>query len=174
MYSKHTATWCNCIEQNHSHKTYHTAESAPLWHTVNIEKWSHKSNISYRTVLDCAAKYRGFYFSGHTVSFNVSTAHGLTNMNKLAWDSRTNKNCLSSDCNTCFKKYVFFPWFVPSLSLQASRECQSKEKLLEQGFRSAFREFQQWFVNAKINTAKCFDVPQNLNEASSSLQKIQV
>ncbi|KAF1374585.1 hypothetical protein PFLUV_G00230620 [Perca fluviatilis] len=60
-----------------------------------------------------------------------------------------------------------------SLSLQASRECQSKEKLLEQGYRSVFREFQQWLVNAKINTAKCFDVPQNLNEASSSLQKIQ-
>ncbi|TNM95813.1 hypothetical protein fugu_016896 [Takifugu bimaculatus] len=60
-----------------------------------------------------------------------------------------------------------------SLSLQASRECQSKQKQLEQGFRSAFREFQQWLVNAKINTAKCFDVPQNLNEASASLLKIQ-
>lgn len=67
-----------------------------------------------------------------------------------------------------------FCLFVPSLSLQASRDCQSKEKLLEQGFRSAYREFQQWLVNAKINTAKCFDVPQNLNEASCSLQKIQV
>jgi nesprin-1 len=64
--------------------------------------------------------------------------------------------------------------FCSSLSLQASRGCQSKEKLLDQGFRSAFREFQQWLVNAKINTAKCFDVPQNLSEASSSLQKIQV
>lgn len=47
-------------------------------------------------------------------------------------------------------------------------------KLLEQAFRSAFREFQQWLVNARINTAKCFDVPQNLNEASASLLKIQV
>lgn len=64
--------------------------------------------------------------------------------------------------------------FFPSLSLQASRECQSKQKQLEQGFRSAFREFQQWLVNAKINTAKCFDVPQNLTEASASLLKIQV
>ncbi|KTF86540.1 hypothetical protein cypCar_00031779 [Cyprinus carpio] len=60
-----------------------------------------------------------------------------------------------------------------SLSLQASRECQGKEKLLEQRFRATFRDFQQWLVNAKINTAKCFDVPQNLAEASSSLQKIQ-
>ncbi|RXN33841.1 nesprin-1 isoform X3 [Labeo rohita] len=60
-----------------------------------------------------------------------------------------------------------------SLSLQASRECQGKEKLLEQRFRASFRDFQQWLVNAKINTAKCFDVPQNLAEASSSLQKIQ-
>ncbi|XP_073726049.1 nesprin-1 isoform X5 [Misgurnus anguillicaudatus] len=60
-----------------------------------------------------------------------------------------------------------------SLSLQASRECQGKEKLLEQKFRACFRDFQQWLVNAKINTAKCFDVPQNLAEASSSLQKIQ-
>lgn len=65
-------------------------------------------------------------------------------------------------------------FFFPSLSLQASRECQSKQKQLEQGFRSAFREFQQWLVNAKINTAKCFDVPQNLTEASASLLKIQV
>lgn len=64
--------------------------------------------------------------------------------------------------------------FFPSLSLQASRECQSRQKQLEQGFRSAFREFQQWLVNAKINTAKCFDVPQNLIEASASLLKIQV
>lgn len=38
----------------------------------------------------------------------------------------------------------------------------------------AFREFQQWLVNARINTAKCFDVPQNVSEASSSLLKIQV
>ncbi|XP_061651777.1 nesprin-1 isoform X12 [Phyllopteryx taeniolatus] len=60
-----------------------------------------------------------------------------------------------------------------SLSLQAARECQSKEKLQEQGFRSAYREFQQWLVNTKINTVKCFDAPQNLSEASSSLQKIQ-
>lgn len=65
-------------------------------------------------------------------------------------------------------------FFCCSLSLQASRECQRKEKLLEQKFRAAFREFQQWLVNAKINTAKCFDAPQNLSEASSSLQKIQV
>lgn len=72
------------------------------------------------------------------------------------------------------KKCFLSSWPVSSLSLQAFRECQSKEKLLEQGFRSAFREFQQWLVNAKINTAKCFDTPQNLNEASSSLLKIQV
>lgn len=72
------------------------------------------------------------------------------------------------------KNVLSSSWFDSSLSLQASRECQSKEKLLEQGFRLAFREFQQWLVNAKINTAKCFDVPQNLNEASSSLLKIQV
>lgn len=74
----------------------------------------------------------------------------------------------------CKNAVIYSSWLVSSLSLQASRECQSKEKLLEQGFRSAFREFQQWLVNAKINTAKCFDVPQNVNEASSSLQKIQV
>lgn len=64
--------------------------------------------------------------------------------------------------------------FFFSLSLQASRVCQSKQKQLEQGFRSAFREFQQWLVNSKINTAKCFDVPQNLTEASACLLKIQV
>ncbi|XP_029965559.1 nesprin-1 isoform X1 [Salarias fasciatus] len=60
-----------------------------------------------------------------------------------------------------------------SLSLRASRECQNKERLLEQRFRAALRDFQQWLVNAKISTAKCFDVPQTVTEASTSLQRIQ-
>lgn len=62
----------------------------------------------------------------------------------------------------------------PSLSLRASRECQNKERLLEQRFRAALRDFQQWLVNAKISTAKCFDVPQSVAEASTALQRIQV
>ncbi|XP_028460256.1 nesprin-1 isoform X2 [Perca flavescens] len=60
-----------------------------------------------------------------------------------------------------------------SLSLRASRECQNKERLLEQRFRAALRDFQQWLVNAKISTAKCFDVPQSVAEASTALQRIQ-
>ncbi|XP_028253699.1 nesprin-1 [Parambassis ranga] len=60
-----------------------------------------------------------------------------------------------------------------SLSLRASRECQNKERLLEQRFRAALRDFQQWLVNAKISTAKCFDVPQTVTEASTALQRIQ-
>ncbi|XP_009867463.1 PREDICTED: nesprin-1, partial [Apaloderma vittatum] len=60
-----------------------------------------------------------------------------------------------------------------SLCLQASKGCQSKEQILQQRFRTAFRDFQQWLVNAKVATAKCFDVPQNISEASASLQKIQ-
>ncbi|XP_039981880.1 nesprin-1-like isoform X3 [Xiphias gladius] len=60
-----------------------------------------------------------------------------------------------------------------SLSLRASRECQNKERLLEQRFRTALRDFQQWLVNAKISTAKCFDVPQSVAEASTALQRIQ-
>ncbi|KAG7239212.1 hypothetical protein INR49_029965 [Caranx melampygus] len=60
-----------------------------------------------------------------------------------------------------------------SLSLRASRECQNKERLLEQRFRTALRDFQQWLVNAKISTAKCFDVPQSVTEASTALQRIQ-
>ncbi|XP_009945808.1 PREDICTED: nesprin-1-like, partial [Leptosomus discolor] len=60
-----------------------------------------------------------------------------------------------------------------SLCLQASKGCQSKEQILQQRFRTAFRDFQQWVVNAKVTTAKCFDVPQNISEASASLQKIQ-
>ncbi|KAM4679140.1 nesprin-1 isoform 3-T4 [Amazona ochrocephala] len=60
-----------------------------------------------------------------------------------------------------------------SLCLQASKGCQSKEQVLQQRFRMAFRDFQQWLVNAKVTTAKCFDVPQNINEVSASLQKIQ-
>ncbi|XP_062428373.1 nesprin-1 isoform X2 [Rhea pennata] len=60
-----------------------------------------------------------------------------------------------------------------SLCLQASKGCQSKEQILQQRFRTAFRDFQQWLVNAKITTAKCFDMPQNITEVSASLQKIQ-
>ncbi|XP_067337447.1 nesprin-1 isoform X16 [Channa argus] len=60
-----------------------------------------------------------------------------------------------------------------SLSLRASRECQNKERLLEQRFRAALRDFQQWLVNAKISTAKCFDVPQSVAEATTALQRIQ-
>lgn len=61
-----------------------------------------------------------------------------------------------------------------SISLQASKGCQNKEQFLQQRFRTAFRDFQQWLVSAKITTAKCFDVPQNIHEASTNLQKIQV
>ncbi|XP_053736179.1 nesprin-1 isoform X10 [Synchiropus splendidus] len=60
-----------------------------------------------------------------------------------------------------------------SLSLRSSRECQNKERLLEQRFRAALRDFQQWLVNAKISTAKCFDVPQSVAEVSVALQRIQ-
>ncbi|XP_061667964.1 nesprin-1 isoform X8 [Syngnathoides biaculeatus] len=60
-----------------------------------------------------------------------------------------------------------------SLSLRASRECQNKERLLEQRFRAALRDFQQWLVNGKICTAKCFDVPQSVAETSGALQRIQ-
>lgn len=69
---------------------------------------------------------------------------------------------------------VSFPLLSTSLSLRASRECQNKERLLEQRFRAALRDFQQWLVNAKISTAKCFDVPQNVAEASTALLRIQV
>ncbi|KAF7487434.1 hypothetical protein GHT09_000106 [Marmota monax] len=59
------------------------------------------------------------------------------------------------------------------LCLQASKGCQNKEQILQQRFRKAFRDFQQWLVNAKITTAKCFDIPQNISEVTTSLQKIQ-
>uniref|UniRef100_A0A8C1U557 Spectrin repeat containing, nuclear envelope 1a n=1 Tax=Cyprinus carpio TaxID=7962 RepID=A0A8C1U557_CYPCA len=60
-----------------------------------------------------------------------------------------------------------------SLSLRASRECQNKEKLLEQRFRSSLHDFRQWMVNANISTAKCFDSPHSIREASIALQRIQ-
>lgn len=63
---------------------------------------------------------------------------------------------------------------VFSLCLQASKSCQNKEQILQQRFRRSFKDFQQWLVNAKTTTAKCFDIPQNLSEVSTSLQKIQV
>ncbi|XP_055471872.1 nesprin-1 isoform X4 [Psammomys obesus] len=59
------------------------------------------------------------------------------------------------------------------LCLQASKGCQNQEQILQERFRKAFRAFREWLVNAKISTAKCFDLPQNLSEVSSSLQKIQ-
>jgi len=68
-------------------------------------------------------------------------------------------------------KFVNRPF---SLCLQASKGCQSKEQILQERFQKASKSFQQWLVNAKITTAKCFDLPQNLSEVSSSLQKIQV
>ncbi|XP_061480140.1 nesprin-1 isoform X3 [Rhineura floridana] len=60
-----------------------------------------------------------------------------------------------------------------SLCLQASKGCQSKEQALQQRFRTVLRDFQQWLINSKITTAKCFDVPQNVNEAAANIQKIQ-
>ncbi|XP_016311636.1 nesprin-1-like isoform X6 [Sinocyclocheilus anshuiensis] len=60
-----------------------------------------------------------------------------------------------------------------SLSLRASRECQNKEKLLEQRFRSSLHDFRQWMVNANISTAKCFDSPHSIRDASIALQRIQ-
>lgn len=72
------------------------------------------------------------------------------------------------------RPFLSFLLLSCSLSLRASRECQNKERLLEQRFRAALRDFQQWLVNAKISTAKCFDVPQTVTEASSALQRIQV
>uniref|UniRef100_A0A8C1T6X1 Spectrin repeat containing, nuclear envelope 1a n=1 Tax=Cyprinus carpio TaxID=7962 RepID=A0A8C1T6X1_CYPCA len=60
-----------------------------------------------------------------------------------------------------------------SLSLRASRECQNKEKLLEQRFRSSLHDFRQWMVNANISTAKCFDSPHSIQDASIALQQIQ-
>ncbi|KAH0622390.1 hypothetical protein JD844_024656, partial [Phrynosoma platyrhinos] len=60
-----------------------------------------------------------------------------------------------------------------SLCLQASKGCLSKEQALQQRFRTAFRDFQQWLVNSKITTAKCFDAPQSVSEAAANIQKIQ-
>ncbi|TRY57107.1 hypothetical protein DNTS_023982 [Danionella cerebrum] len=60
-----------------------------------------------------------------------------------------------------------------SLSLRASRECQNKEKLLEQRFRSSLHDFRQWLVNANISTAKCFDSPHSIQDASTALRRIQ-
>ncbi|KAB0392836.1 hypothetical protein E2I00_007090, partial [Balaenoptera physalus] len=54
-----------------------------------------------------------------------------------------------------------------------SKGCQNKEQILRQRFQRAFKDFQQWLVHAKITTAKCFDIPQNISEVSASLQKIQ-
>ncbi|XP_062833321.1 nesprin-1 isoform X16 [Anolis carolinensis] len=60
-----------------------------------------------------------------------------------------------------------------SLCLQASKGCQSKEQALQQRFRTVFRDFQQWLVNSKIMTAKCFDAPQSVSEATANINKIQ-
>uniref|UniRef100_UPI00398E76DD nesprin-1 n=1 Tax=Pristiophorus japonicus TaxID=55135 RepID=UPI00398E76DD len=58
-----------------------------------------------------------------------------------------------------------------SLCLQTAKYCQNKEKALEQRFRTTFREFQQWMINMKITT--CFDTPQNIDEATAIIQKLQ-
>ncbi|XP_052352542.1 nesprin-1-like isoform X4 [Oncorhynchus keta] len=104
------------------------------------------------------------------------TLEGLVKMEPMSDSLKFQLNGLcrfSKDLGTQSERVSSLIKEYNRLSLRASRECQNKEKLLEQEFRAAFREFQLWLVNAKINTAKCFDVPQNLSEASSSLQKIQ-
>lgn len=91
--------------------------------------------------------------------------------------SAYSKNCLF--CQTLISFIIFFLSLNASdhgfsLCLQASKGCQNKEQILQQRFRRAFKDFQQWLVNAKITTAKCFDIPQNISEVQTSLQKIQV
>ncbi|KAJ8270593.1 hypothetical protein GJAV_G00116870 [Gymnothorax javanicus] len=101
---------------------------------------------------------------------------GLQNVEPLADSLKTQLNDLcrfSRDLGVQSERVSALIKEYNSLSLQASRECQNKEKLLEQRFRTAFRDFQQWLVNAKINTAKCFDIPQSISEASAGLVKIQ-
>ncbi|KAJ8275253.1 hypothetical protein COCON_G00098780 [Conger conger] len=101
---------------------------------------------------------------------------GLQNMEPMADSLKTQLNDLcrfSRDLGVQSERVSALIKEYNSLSLQASRECQNKEKLLEQRFRTAFRDFQQWLVNAKINTAKCFDIPQSISEASAGLVKIQ-
>uniref|UniRef100_A0A8C7ULC6 Spectrin repeat containing, nuclear envelope 1b n=1 Tax=Oncorhynchus mykiss TaxID=8022 RepID=A0A8C7ULC6_ONCMY len=108
--------------------------------------------------------------------WQIDTLEGLVKMEPMSDSLKFQLNGLcrfSKDLGTQSERVSSLIKEYNRLSLQASRECQNKEKLLEQQFRAAFREFQQWLVNAKINTAKCFDVPQNLSEASSSLEKIQ-
>ncbi|KAJ4921305.1 hypothetical protein JOQ06_000785, partial [Pogonophryne albipinna] len=54
-----------------------------------------------------------------------------------------------------------------------SRDVGAQSERVSALIKEYNRDFQQWLVNAKIHTAKCFDVPQNLSEATASLQKIQ-
>ncbi|KAM5166613.1 nesprin-1 isoform 3-T3 [Callospermophilus lateralis] len=88
--------------------------------------------------------------------------------------SQLNELCrFSSDLSTYSGKVSGLIKEYNCLCLQASKGCQNKEQILQQRFRKAFRDFQQWLVNAKVTTAKCFDIPQNISEVMTSLQKIQ-
>ncbi|KAM8791856.1 nesprin-1-like [Rhynchonycteris naso] len=88
--------------------------------------------------------------------------------------SQLNELCrFSRDLSTYSGKVSALIKEYNCLCLQASKGCQNKEQILQQRFRRAFKDFQQWLVNAKITTAKCFDIPQNISEVLTSLQKIQ-
>ncbi|XP_063773938.1 nesprin-1 isoform X14 [Pseudophryne corroboree] len=100
----------------------------------------------------------------------------LTGAEHVTDDLKTQLNDLckfSKDLSVYSAKVSALMKEYNSLYLQASKGCQNKEQILQQRFRTAFRDFQQWLVNAKVTTAKCFDIPQSIDEASSSLQKIQ-
>ncbi|KAM7172376.1 nesprin-1 isoform 3-T4 [Macrochelys suwanniensis] len=104
------------------------------------------------------------------------TLDALTKAENMTEELKTQLNDLcrfSRDLSTYSAKVSGLIKEYNSLCLQASKGCQNKEQVLQQRFRTAFRDFQQWLVSSKITTAKCFDMPQNINEALTSLQKIQ-
>uniref|UniRef100_A0A8C5RH19 Spectrin repeat containing nuclear envelope protein 1 n=1 Tax=Laticauda laticaudata TaxID=8630 RepID=A0A8C5RH19_LATLA len=104
------------------------------------------------------------------------TLDALTKAESINDDIKTQLNDLcrfSKDLSTYSAKVSQLFKEYNSLCIQASKGCQSKEQTLQQRFRAAFRDFQQWLVNSKITTAKCFDVPQNVSDVTANIQKIQ-
>ncbi|KAM6459267.1 nesprin-1-like [Liasis olivaceus] len=104
------------------------------------------------------------------------TLDALTKAESINDDIKSQLNDLcrfSKDLSTYSAKVSQLFKEYNSLCLQASKGCQSKEQTLQQRFRTVFRDFQQWLVNSKITTAKCFDVPQNVSDVAANIQKIQ-
>ncbi|XP_067272909.1 nesprin-1 isoform X4 [Pseudorasbora parva] len=135
---------------------------------VQLKEWSEGLSSAERRNSGAAA------VEGWTVAKGVLEGLQTAEVMEEKLKAQLNELCgFSSDLGPQTDRVSALIKLHNSLSLRASRECQNKEKLLEQRFRSSLHDFRQWMVNANISTAKCFDAPHSIQDATVALQRIQ-